>query len=84
MGIKYTYIFAAFIGMFILIDAVTDPPKDSYNLRMKPSPSSHYNHTTIKIQKFSLGSVHASAYIAAMVTFLSVLAYQKAVQHPGF
>ena len=33
---------------------------------------------------YSLDSVHAIAYIAAMIIFLSILAYEKAVQHPGF
>ncbi len=36
------------------------------------------------IHNYSLDSVHATAYIAAMISFLSLLAYQKAVQHPGF
>ncbi len=40
---------------------------------------------TISAQiKYSLDSLHATAYIASMIIFLSILAYQKAVQHPGF
>ncbi len=36
------------------------------------------------VSEYSLVSEHASAYIAAMIIFLSILAYQKVVQDPGF
>ncbi len=41
-------------------------------------------HSHFKHHDISLESVHAIAYIATMIISLSILAYEKVVQHPGF